>query len=429
MSKQNHNLLDSFKEFASVSPTAWHAVNYLKDQLLAHQFQELSWEENWNLKRGGHYFTSLAGSTLAAFIVPEEEPRAACILGTHTDSPALKLKPNAEYLQNGMTMFGVELYGAPLIHSWINRDLGLAGRVFFETENGTLQEALVNITNAPCVIPQLAIHLDRGVNENGWNLNKESHLNALATLTPPAQQSYLETLLHEHLSFNRLLSHDLFLYPLEPLSYVGSQKEMLAGYRLDNLCSVHAALIALKAQKASENQLKAAIFWDSEEIGSATAQGAESPFLPHLLERVLLSLKQTREKYLQLLPRSLCVSIDMAHGLHPNYVEKHEKQHQPLLGKGVVLKINAQQRYATTGHTAALLAQQCHTHQIPLQHFVVRNDMPCGSTIGPVASTQCGMPTIDIGIPQLSMHSSRELIACEDQLNLQKLLTHLLNKI
>lgn len=418
-------LLEELRDFINRSPTAWHATAYLKQQLLAHDFIELAPSEKWELKPNGRYFSVCHGSTLAAFILPNDSPTSACILGTHTDSPALKLKPQPEYMQDNMIMFGVEVYGGPLLNSWLNRDLGLAGRIFHADKNGILQESLVQIIDSPLVIPQLAIHLDRQIHDKGLLLNKENHLAAIASLKAENDTNeYLEDLLRQQVSFEKLLGHDLFLYPLEFPQYIGSDQQMLAGYRLDNLCSVHAALKAMtSSQRKRENELKLAVFWDNEETGSQSAQGAESPFLPHLLERILLGLQLQREDYLQLLSQSYCISIDLAHAMHPNYSDKHEKHHRPLLNKGITLKFNAQQRYATDGATAARIVNLCEKFELPLQKFVMRNDMPCGSTIGPITSTLTGIQTVDIGIPQLSMHSCRELIGCQDHVDMCNLLS------
>lgn len=420
--------IEELIQFIEGSPTAYQAVYRLKEIFLENQFQELDPDGEWSLKLGGRYFVASQGSTMAAFTLPKENITKACILGTHTDSPSFKLKPQPEFIQGNMVMLGAEIYGGPLLSSWLNRDLGIAGRIFYRNKSGEIVQSLVDIADQPCVIPQLAIHLDRGVNDTGLILNKENHLSAIACLLKDSTQagSYLRNLLADITDFETLLSHDLFFYPLDAPRYLGQDNEMLAGYRLDNLCSVHAAAKGLIENSAPKsNQLKMAIFWDNEEIGSGTTHGAESPFLPHLLERIMIACMMHRDEYLRLLSRSLCVSIDLAHAMHPNYPEKHEKQHQPLLNKGIVIKFNAQQRYASNGATAAIIADACDKLKLPLQKFVMRNDMPCGSTIGPITAALTGIPTVDIGIPQLSMHSCRELIGCQDHLDMCKLLSFL----
>lgn len=430
MSKsKNSQSLMPLLDFVKQSPTAWHAVEAIRQRLLSEGFHELDEADLWQLKHGQRYFTVRNGSSLCAFIMPSKKIQSCSIIAAHTDSPALKLKPNAEYSKGNMTMVGVELYGSPLLSSWLNRDLGIAGRIAYLDENGMIQESLVRIDEAPLVIPQLAIHLDRMVNDNGLVLNKQEHLSALAAVNQQGVEPYLEHLVKEQCpSAKQLLIHDLFLYPLEEPSFVGADRQLLAGYRLDNLCSVYAGLEALLSlpEKASSDNLAMAVFWDHEEIGSTSAQGAASPFLPHLLERISLSMGNTREAYLCLLRNSLCISVDVAHAWHPNYPDKHDLRHQPQLNCGVVLKFNAQQRYASDSRSASRVAAACRKLKLPLQNFAARNDIPSGSTIGPITAALTGITTVDIGIPQLSMHSSRELIGCQDQQQMTHLLKSLL---
>lgn len=411
-------------DFINRAPTAWHAVDRAILHLEEKGFQKLEESEKWSLLPGGRYFTCRNDSSIAAFIMPINEPTAASIVGSHTDSPSLKLKPHAEYRQGNMVMVGVEVYGSPLLNSWLNRDLGIAGRVVYSFQ-GEIFESLVNIDSAPLMIPQLAIHLDRTINEQGLLLNKQQHLAALAaTCDGDESTSYLEKLLEKHLpSHDALLAHDLFLYPLEKSSFIGNEGEMIAGYRLDNLCSTYGSIKALLKESAPlKNKIKLCIAWDHEEIGSESAEGAASPFLPHLLERIMLATGKGRESFLRLLASSVCLSVDSGHALNPNYVHRHEPNHQPLLNKGIILKINALKRYATDARTGALVAELCRKENLPLQRFVVRTDMPCGSTIGPITAALTGIPTVDIGMPQLSMHSCREIVGTKDYLSLEMLI-------
>lgn len=430
--KSMHPDINDLLTFLNSSPTAWHAVQEMSSQLLKEGFQKLYESECWNIQPGGRYFVARNDSSLCAFSVPNKAFFQAKLIGSHTDSPSFKLKPNAEFYKENMLMLGLETYGAPLITSWLNRDLGIAGRVIYVDAHGQVVQALVRLDQSPVVIPQLAIHLDRQVNENGLLLNKQEQLAAIAGLDskgqrlqlPEKQSSHLERLLKEKIDYQDLLSTDLFLFPLEPARLMGFNQQMLAAYRLDNLGSVHAALKALiKTKDTPSNALRMSICWDNEEVGSQTAQGAGSPFLTQVLERITLSLKMPREDYLRLLTQSLCLSVDLAHAQHPNYGDKHEPRHGILMERGVVLKSNAQQRYASDAHSSAAIINLCKQHHIPLQKFVTRSDIPCGTTIGPIHASLTGMPTVDIGYPQLSMHSCRELIACEDHLALCKLLT------
>ena len=418
---------DKLPNFLDQSPTAWHAVANIKKQLDDHGFQELKEKEAWSLKPQQLYYTVRNGSSLIAFQTPKATIEKILLAASHTDSPALKLRPKTQYFQENMVMLGVEVYGGPLLASWVNRDLGIAGRVFYLNQQGAVQETLVNIQNAPLMIPQLAIHLDRQVNENGLILNKQEHLSALLGLKKNSDLNYFHELLKSHIEFQTILGEDLFLYPLQKASYIGLEQDFLASYRIDSLASVHAILEAFFQVKPSKNALKMIAFWDNEEVGSETAQGANSPFFSNTLERIFIALNQKREQLLQTLPNSLCLSVDLAHGLHPNHRDKHDPRHQVFLGKGIVIKSNAQQRYASNGFSTASIVKICHEHQIPFQHFTSRGDIPCGSTIGPIHAHLTGMPTVDIGIPQLSMHSSREIMAMSDQADMTRLIQVFLN--
>ncbi|MBS4167400.1 M18 family aminopeptidase [Parachlamydia sp. AcF125] len=416
--------IQEFMVFLKESPTAWHAVRELQERLLKADFICLSQSERWDIQPGKRYFTIKNGSSLCAFVAPLNPPTLVRLAASHTDSPSLKLKPHSEFYRNSMVLFGVEVYGGPLLSSWLNRDLGIAGRVIVKDADGSIVEKLVRLEDYPVVIPQLAIHLDPQVNENGLVLNKQNHLSALAALELPlGAKGYLDWLLKHAIGEHLVLGADLFLFPLEGPSFIGYAKEMLAAYRIDSLASVHAIWGALEQTLEPENEnLKMMVVWDNEEIGSATAQGAESPFLAHTLERIMIGYNQTREDYLRLLNNSMCISVDLAHAVHPNYLEKHDPLHQPVLGEGIVLKSNAKQRYASEAWTSALITHLCQKEKIPLQHFVSRGDMPCGSTIGPLHATSTGMPTVDIGCPQLSMHAARELMANIDYLHMRRLL-------
>lgn len=402
--------LSGLLNFLDNSPTAWHAVENLRESLLKKSFIELQEGDSWKIQKGKNYFITRNGSSLIAFKTPASSPDKALVLASHTDSPAFKLKPKAEYLKENMVMLGVEVYGAPLLNSWLNRDLGIAGRVIGLNKKAEVQEKLVRLEDTPAVIPQLAIHLDRKVNEEGLILNRQEHLAALFGISD--KEGLLEHLLLKETRFDKLLSHDLFLYPLEKAKLIGADKNLLASYRLDSLASVHAIVEAfLEAKKGAPNELQMAVFWDNEEIGSNTAQGAHSPFFNHVLERILLNMNLGREAYLKILTQSLCVSVDLSHTLHPNYIERHEPRHRILFNGGVALKTHAGHAYATNAASCARLLKTAESKGISIQKFVTKSDIPSGSTIGPIHAELTGMPTVDIGIGQLSMHAAREMIA------------------
>ncbi len=404
--------------FLNDSPTAWHAVDYTAKTLEKNGFVGIRESEDWSkLKCGGKYFTLRNGSSLVAFILPKKPIKRTLLLGSHTDSPSLKLKPKPLFSKDNLVMLGLEIYGGPLLTSWFNRDLGIAGRVVVEGSKGKLETHLVNVREHPVVIPQLAIHLDREVNEKGFAVNKQEGLNALVGIldTPIT----LERLLNVK---GTIISHDLFLYPLEEARLTGINKEFLTSYRIDNLTSVWASVEALLKGSPQEDTLQMIALWDHEEIGSQSHYGAGAPFVKSILER----LTKDSESYHQMIARSTTISIDLAHATHPNYSDKHEPRHPIRLGGGVVLKYSSGYRYATDAETAAPLIQAAKKGSVSLQEFVTHGNIPAGSTIGPIHAGVTGMPTLDIGIPQLSMHSIRELIAIKDYQQLVTLLTKII---
>lgn len=424
------HILTDLKAFLDASPTSWHAVKEIGNRLAMREFHPLNEEEKWHLELGKKYFVARGGA-LCAFSIPEMLPKEALILASHTDSPALKLKPMPAFQKANMTQFGVEVYGAPLLSSWLNRDLALAGRVVITNGSGIPEERLVYLDDALLFIPQLAIHLDREVNEKGLHLNKQEHLCPIVGLSDEfiSSMDVLEKLLRRHLSFHSLLSFELFLVPHEASRFLGFENEMLASYRIDNLAGVHASLSAIGMQeKPAQKALHMAFFWDNEEIGSRSKEGAASPFLSDMLQRIGYSLNIDAEELLLIKNRSLCVSIDMAHALNPNYPKKHEPHHIPLLGKGIVLKYNADQKYASNALSAAVIVHACRELNLPFQQYVCRSDIPCGSTVGPIVAQGTGINTVDIGCPQLSMHSIREVMAGQDYVDMVRLLAHLLQK-
>lgn len=422
------HILTDFKAFLDASPTSWHAVKEIGNRLAVRDFIPLNEEDKWELEPGKKYFVTRGGA-LCGFCVPKKRPEKALILASHTDSPALKLKPMPGFQKQNMAQFGVEVYGAPLLSSWLNRDLVLAGRIVITDTHDKPEQRLVCLDDAILFIPQLAIHLDREVNEKGLILNKEEHLCPIVGLGEnfnlPLEA--LEKLLRRHVSFHRLLSFDLFLVPYEQSRFVGFENEMIASYRIDNLAGAHACLSALGwIEKPSAEMLQMAFFWDNEEIGSRTKDGAASPFLNDTLKRIAFSLQLDPEELMMMKNRSLCVSIDMVHALNPNYPKKHDEHHAPLLGKGIVLKYNADGKYASNALSAAVIVHAAQVLNLNCQSYVCRSDMPCGSTVGPIIAAETGINTVDIGCPQLSMHSIREAMAAQDYLDLVRLLRHLL---
>jgi aspartyl aminopeptidase len=424
--------IDSLLTFLKTSPTAWHAVINCVKELKKAGFTELKEGSSWHLKEGGSYYVIRNGSSIAAFVLPKKKPASLHIAASHTDSPSFRIKPNAEFIKENMTMLGLEVYGGPMFSSWLNRDLGIAGRIIYRDKHKKEVEELVQIENCPVIIPQLAIHLDKKVNEAGPILNKQEQLAAIIALNEKKEDKkakgtlLLNLLKHKH-PISKLLSAELFLYPIESPGLVGLHHEMISAYRIDSLCSVHAILDGLlHAAAPSNDRIKMAVFWDSEEIGSHTAQGAGSPFLIHLIERITLALGLGREDYFKLLSHSLCASVDLVHSVHPNYADKHEPRHAVLMDHGIVIKSSAENRYASDARSIAAIVSLCVDHDIPYQKYVARGDISCGSTVGPIHANLSGMSTVDIGCTQLSMHSARELTSVKDHLSMCKLIAKFL---
>src|SRR5690606_23463769 len=329
------------------------------------------------------------------------------------DSPCLKLKPRPPEPFANYRQWGVEVYGGALFNSWLDRDLGLAGRVSRSDGNG-VRSVLVRSQERPFRIPQLAIHLDRGVNESGLVLNAQRHLQPVLGLSDPPGRSlegWLEAALGAPFA---TLALELHLYDTAPAGYGGLDDEFIFSGRLDNLAMSHAALEAFSTQAPGEGVIQVAALFDNEEVGNTTAQGAASNFIQAALERILLSLGHGRGEFMAALARSHLVSADMAHAIHPNYPEKHEPQHFPLINRGPVVKGNSNMRYATNAETAALFRSLCGRAGVPVQDFLTRSDLACGTTIGPQLAATLGIPAVDVGSPMLSMHSAREMCGSED---------------
>lgn len=417
------SLIEDFKSFLDTSPTSWHSVRQVGYRLSLKDFSPLEENQAWHLEKGRKYFVTRGGS-IGAFCLPTAVPSKIILMAAHTDSPSFKVKPCPDLYQNGMSLLKVETYGSPILHSWLNRDLALAGRVFFTNKKEELQEELVFMDDIPMIIPELAIHLHREVNEEGPLVNKQEHLLPLFSLHSKDPIT-LEGLLRRCFSFKSLLSFDLHLVPLESSRFIGIQGEMISSYRIDNLASVHAATCAMATYEDS-SILPLSVFWDHEEIGSKSWEGAGSSFLQDLLSRIKQFYGMSEEEFLILKRNSLCLSLDMAHGFNPMHPQKHDANHQPLLGKGITFKSNADLKYASSGYSLSKAMQICKKANVPFQQFAIRSDMTCGSTVGPTVTACTGIPAVDLGCPQLSMHSSREIMAVQDYLDLNAFLVQAL---
>lgn len=412
--------------FIEAAPTPYHAVTEVAARLLLAGFRRFSERQAWELGPGDRGFVVRGGGSIAAFRMGKKSPAEAgfVIVGAHTDSPNLRLKPNAEMSAHGYEQLSVEVYGGVLLSTWMDRDLGLAGRVVLEDGSSHL----ARLPGVFCRVPNLAIHLDREVNSGGLKLNAQTQLLPVAGFENPSGgvelKERLAAVIGEGIDPKLIRGSDLCLFDTQAPALGGARAELILSARLDNLTSCHAALSALLAA-GDADATRVVVLYDHEEVGSESAIGAGSRFLETLLLRLSACYPATSDAFARAIAGSLLVSADMAHAVHPNYPDKHDKQHRPMLGKGPVLKVNVNQRYATDGPTAARFRAACARAGLEPQHFVSRNDMGCGSTIGPIAAAGLGLRTVDVGGPMLSMHSCREMAASADVPVMIKTLTAL----
>ena len=400
--------------FVDASPSSHHAAAEGARRLAAEGFAAQAESAEWSSEPGGHYV--IRDGALIAWRIPDT-PRSFMpfrILGSHTDSTGFTLKPRPDMIGYGWQQLGVEIYGAPLLNSWLDRELGLAGRLVLS--DGSTQ--LVR-TEAIMRIPQLAIHLDRSVNDEGLKLDKQLHTAPVWSVGHPG----LHVLDHVAHADGCLAvdidDYDLRVYDTARPAVFGPHQEFFASARLDNLSSMHASLVAL-INSGETDAIQMIAAFDHEELGSASRSGASGPLLADIMTRISASLGATLDQRHRSLAESFCLSADTGHAIHPNYPGRHDPVNQPLLNSGPLLKINANQRYATDGRGAALWRRVCRKAGVPTQEFVSNNAMPCGSTIGPLTATRLGIATVDVGIPTLSMHSARELAGTDDPLALTR---------
>jgi aspartyl aminopeptidase len=415
--------------FLDAAPSPYHAVQVLADRLRAAGWTQLPEQGAWHNEGGGHFV--VRGGSLVAWWNPGGVPRTLRLVGAHTDSPTLRIKPQPDKGRAGYRQLGVEVYGGVLLNSWLDRDLGVAGRVALrDAEAAAPATELVHIDRPVLRIPQLAIHLDREVNERGLVLNRQHHLDPIWGTGTTDTGGFARFLEHElGVNAGDVLAWDVMAYDLAPAQLVGADESLLSGGRIDNLLSCHAAISALlratEGGVAHPDVMPVAALFDHEEVGSVSSTGADSSMLESILRR-LASGWSAHDALERALASSLMVSADGAHATNPNYADRHDHEHQVAVNVGPVLKHNVNERYATSAETAgevALLAEQA---GVTLQHFTVRSDIPCGSTIGPLAAARLGVRTADVGAAQLSMHAARELTGASDPgLLAELLLAHL----
>ncbi|MGW7206393.1 M18 family aminopeptidase [Streptomyces sp. NPDC054837] len=405
---------DDLMSFLAAAPSPYHAVANAAERLEKAGFRQVAETDAWDGTTGGKYV--LRGGAIVAWYVPEgAEPHTPFrIVGSHTDSPNLRVKPLPDAGAHGWRQVAVEIYGGPLLNSWLDRDLGLAGRLTLR--DGSTR--LVNVGRPLLRVPQLAVHLDRSVSTEGLKLDKQRHLQPIWGLGDDIREGDLIGFLEEEtgLPAGEVTGWDLMVHSVEPPAYLGRDKELVAGPRMDNLLSVHAEVAALSAVATGSalSHIPVLAAFDHEENGSQSDTGADGPLLGSVLERSVFARGGSYEDRARAFAGSVCLSSDTGHAIHPNYAERHDPTHHPRVNRGPILKVNVNNRYATDGAGRAVFATACEKAGVPFQSFVSNNSMPCGTTIGPITAARHGIKTVDIGVAILSMHSARELCGADD---------------
>ena len=395
-------------DFLDASPSPWHCVESTVDRLDG--FVRLDETEAWtDIPDAGYVVRSGA-------VIAWKQPTTAApahtpfrLIGAHTDSPCLRVKPRPDTGGHGWKQLGVEVYGGILNNSWLDRDLGIAGRVV--GTDGSV--SLLNVPEPIARVPQLAVHLDRDVNSGGLTLDTQQHLTPVWGVGASSIGEFASWIRDVGELSSEPTWWELCLYDVQGAAVLGADRSLLASGRLDNQLSCWASATALSAATPTDH-IAVAVLTDHEEVGSSSRSGAAGPFLESVLSRIVTSRGGSSEDLARSLAASSCVSADNAHAVHPNYPERHDPGHRPTVNAGPAIKVNSNQRYATSSDTAALFQRACERAGVPWQVFVSRNNMPCGSTIGPITATRLGIATVDVGVPQLSMHSARELCGVDD---------------
>ncbi len=409
-------------EFLEASPTPFHAVAKIEKILKKNGFSEIKEAQKWDLKKGEKYYLKKNGSSILAFVMGKKDflKTGFRMVGAHTDSPCLRVKPQPNKHFKNYFQLAVDIYGGALLNPWFDRDLSMAGRVSYINNKGEIVSELVDFKKPIAFIPSVAIHLDRTANENK-TIAKQKELNPIILQNNDKMDFHKMLTKELKGKVEKILEHEIYLYDCQSPRMVGLEEDFLVSARLDNLLS---CFVGLKALLKNKGEISSVLVCnDHEEVGSASACGAEGPMLKNFLERVCGGI----EKMAITIDQSMMVSADNAHGIHPNFSEKHDENHGPLLNDGPVIKINNNQRYATNSDTSAMFGFLCEKAKVPYQKFVVRNDMGCGSTIGPITATSIGVKTVDVGVPTFGMHSLRETAGAQDSFYLMKVLEEFYN--
>lgn len=417
---------NSLIEYINNSPTAFHAVKIAKEELKDNGFIELNLSEEWKLEIGKKYFTTRNDSSLFAFITGTGDiaSEGFRIIASHSDSPTFKIKPNPEIIkENHFITLNTEVYGGPILMTWLDRPLSIAGRVSLESNNPLRpNNVLIDFKRPVTIIPNLAIHLNRSVNE-GVELNRQVDMLPLIGEIEPGTTStdFFKSAIATELNTtpDKVLDYDLTLYDTTQGTLMGFNNEFISSSRIDNLAMAHSSLLAIYNAKPQPFTQMVAIF-DNEEVGSLTKQGADSPLFKHIFERIVNNLGNSKEAFYRSVHNSFLISADMAHSVHPNKPEKHDPTSRPLLNKGPVIKIHANQKYTSDGDSIAVFESLCKKAEVPYQKFVNRSDAVGGSTLGNLSTGQLEIRSVDVGNPMLAMHSVRELSGTSDHYYMTK---------
>ena len=414
MKKQDFN--EGLLGFLDASPTPFHATLNMSMMLSNAGFIQLNEVEKWNLEEGRKYFVMRNASSIIAFTYPKA--KNFTMVGAHTDSPNLKLKPNPVTKEHGVVKFGVEPYGGLLLNPWFDRDLSLAGRVSYLDSKDKIQDTLINVQKSIAIIPSLAIHLDDKANKDR-TVNKQTDISPILSTNDDFEfDEFLQWQLakKEIVDVKELYASELSFYDTQKASFVGLHDDFIASARLDNLLSCYVGLLSICSVPDDVPMLFIAS--DHEEVGSESTSGAGGSFLENTLRRMYPDY----DEYMEMIRTSIMISADNAHAIHPNYPSKHDSKHTPYINKGSVIKVNANQRYASNSTTISRFMNVAKKLNEPYQEFVTRSDMGCGSTIGPITATRLGIDTLDVGLPTFAMHSIRELCGSDDAHSLYKIL-------
>lgn len=414
--------VDELMAFLKEAVTPFHAVSAMESRLTAAGFREVTQFDGQDMEPGQGYFLTRQGSSLVALRTGEGSPKEGLrLVGAHTDSPNLSIKPNPVKGRDGCVQLGVDVYGGALLNPWFDRDLAMAGRVTVLTADECLESVLFDSMRPVAIVPSLAIHLDREAN-NQRTVNPQKDVVPVVMLGDPAAFDLKKWLVEQlaerdpRWQGSRVMDYELSLYDTQAPGLVGIDNALIASARLDNLLSCYAGLSALI--DADDAQWSMLVATDHEEVGSASTVGAQGPMLMDALSGLVSETQHNSRLRLQ----SWMLSVDNAHAVHPNYADRHDEQHGPKLGQGPVIKVNRNQRYATNADGAARLRLLAERAGVDIQSFVMRADLACGSTIGPITATETGIPTTDLGVPTLAMHSIRELASAADLPQLTALL-------